>query len=134
MYLLGRLGGLICTYLLFTKVVKSFVKHSELLMTKPPKKLLNQNCTRFSCNQNACFLVHDAMTCHISQIGLILNLNFRTDLQMFDTELRDKFRNYKGESVLEIFAVCIPMLENALITLLASFFYTSPSILRRLLS
>ena len=27
--------------------------------------------------------------------GPILNLNFRTDLQMFATELRDKCRNYK---------------------------------------
>ena len=63
--------------------------------------------------------------CHISQIGLIFNLNFRTDLQMFATELRDKFRNYRGESVLEIFAVCIPMLKSAWITLLESSLYKS---------
>ena len=53
-----------------------------------------------------------------SQISHLLNLNFRTDLLIFAKE----FCNYKGESVLEIFAVCISMLESAWITLLASFF------------
>ena len=63
--------------------------------------------------------------CYISQIDPILNLNFRNDLQMFATELRDKFRNYRSESVLEIFAVCIPMYKSAWITLLESSLYKS---------
>ena len=65
-----------------------------------------------------------------SQISHLVNLNFRSDLLIFTTE----FSNYKGERALEIFAVCISMLESAWITLLASFFYTNPSILRRMLS